>query len=94
MSVTLSFNSFLSIKADHVELITQQHVINAISSHPVATLSIAQINGDPVPEIPRNLSIREAMQLMEREVSIDRGFHRSTPRVCSSSGPAWSASGA
>ena len=77
-----SFNSFLSIKADRVELITQQHVINAMASHPVATLTVAQINGDPVPEISRSLPIREAMQLMEREVPIDRGFFHSTPRVC------------
>ena len=64
-----------------MELITQQHVINAMASHPVATLTVAQINGDPVPEISRYMSIREAMQLMEREVSIHLGFLHSTPHV-------------
>ena len=56
------------MKADRVELITQQHVLNAMTSHPVGSLSIAQIKCDPVPEVKRSLTIREAIQLMEKRV--------------------------
>ena len=65
---TFSYSSFLVMKADRVELITQQHVLNAMTSHPVGSLSIAQIKGDPVPEVKRSLTIREAIQLMEKRV--------------------------